>query len=65
MDRPMSKGLKIYTAGLFSTAVIAFVLAVPQLSVLGGMAVLAAIVGVLATAIGRDLRTVEVTSASR
>lgn len=62
MDQLMTKGLKIYTAGLFLTAVMAFVLAAPQLSALAGMAVLATIVGIMASAIGRDLRTIEITS---
>lgn len=59
MNPVMTKGLRIYTAALFLAAVLVFVAAVPQLSVLAGMAVLLAVAGVMASAIGGDLRAVE------
>ncbi|HET6628167.1 MAG TPA: hypothetical protein VFG91_00165 [Woeseiaceae bacterium] len=65
MDQLQSKGIRIYTAALFLAAILAFVLNAPQLSALAGIAVLAVIVGVMATAIGRDLTTVEIRNASR
>lgn len=65
MDQLKSKGLRIYTAALFLTAIMTFVLNAPQLSALAGMAVLAVIVGTMATAIGRDLTTVEIRSVPR
>ncbi len=59
MDQLQSKGLRIYTAALFLTAIVTFVLNAPQHSALAGIAVLAVIVGMMANAIGRDLATVE------
>ena len=63
MNELKSKGLLIYTAGLLLAAVMAFVMSAPQLAALAGMAVTGLIVGIMATGIGRDLRTVEITSA--
>lgn len=63
MDQPMTKGLQIYTAALFLGAITVFVVSVPQLSVLAGMAVLLAIAGVMAPAFGADMRAVEKTNA--
>ena len=56
MDQVMTKGVKIYTAALVLTAATAFALAAPEQSALAGMAVLAGIVGIVATAMGRDLQ---------
>ncbi len=61
----MTKGLQIYTAALFLAAVTVFAVAVPHLSVLAGMAVLLAIAGVMAPALGGDLQAVEETNAPR
>lgn len=63
MEELMTRGLKIYTAALCVSAIVAFVLTAPQLSAFAGMAVLAAIVGTMGSAMVRDLRTVEITSA--
>ncbi len=62
MDQLKTKGLRIYTAALMLTATTAFVLAAPEQSALAGMAVLAGIVGIVATAMGRDLQAVEITN---
>ncbi|HEX7061198.1 MAG TPA: hypothetical protein VF200_04460 [Woeseiaceae bacterium] len=65
MDQLMTKGLQIYTAALFLGAIAVFVVTVPQLSVLAGMAVLLAIAGIMAPAFRADLRAVEETNAPR
>lgn len=57
MNRLMSKGLLIYTAALFFTAITLFVITVPQYSIFAGVATLAAITIVLITGVGRDLQS--------
>ena len=62
MNQMMSKGLLIYTAVLFFTAIASFVITVPQYSIFAGMAVLAALTLVLAVSIGRDMQTMATSS---
>ena len=60
----MSKGLWLYTAGLFLGAILALLLTVPHHSIFAGLAVLGIGAAVLAAAMGRDFEPVDSRSAS-
>lgn len=60
----MSKGLWLYTAGLFLGAILALLLTVPHHSIFAGLAVLGIGAAVLAAAMGRDFEPADVRSAT-